>query len=219
MTISIVTATFNHESTLPFLWESMQSQKPHEWLICDDGSIDGTLDLIKEYSTKDWVQGFWQSNKGMRLAMNLNNGLRRATGDLIFIVMGDSYLQENTLQTLKKTYVPGSAGCGYRENVNPDGSFHSQDWRGGCDICLRKTNPGALTGNSMIVLKKDLESIGYWDERFVGYGKDDWDVFAKIMKMGIPCYHYGDVKINHFYHGGQEDNPENTKLFNKLHGG
>lgn len=225
--ISIVTATYNHEKTLPKLYNSILSQKYRnfEWIVCDDGSKDKTWELIKRYQDLKCfpMEGFQQINKGMRLSMNLNNGLRHAQGNIIFIVMGDSYLEDDTLQVLDREYIAGSAGSGVRKNVDEHGVYKSLDWRlfdimQGITLPLKGyTNPFSyLTGNSMIVDRLALKEIGYWPEEYEGYGRDDWSVFLRLSRIGVPLYMYNQVYINHVYHGeGSPDSPKNIKLFEK----
>jgi glycosyltransferase involved in cell wall biosynthesis len=223
MKISVVTATYNHIKSLPKLYKSLVAQKEylHEWLICDDGSTDGTwqyINLVKGLGEIP-IEGFSQTRKGMRLARNLNNGLKRATGDLVFIVMGDSYLQSDTLQQLHDTYIKGSAGCGVRENVDDNGTFIRSDWR--LNIDDRKIYKGMMyaqmTGNSMIVDRHDLARIGYWDEGYEGYGRDDYSVFLRLNRdLGRGLVQYNNIRINHVYHKEtKEDNPLNIERFNK----
>lgn len=221
MKISIITGTFNQYTSLVKLYESLVEQKEyvHEWIVCDDGSTDNTWSFLRGLSNDPIpVQGFSQTHQGMRLARNLNNGLRHATGDLLFFVMGDSYLQKDTLKQLSETYIPGTAGCGFRKNVTANGEYHSRDWRLNFDTraIFRNVNYAHCTGNSMIVKREDLVNIGYWNEGYEGYGQDDYDVFHRLEKEGIELVLYNNIRINHVYHGeGQPDNPENVKLFAK----
>jgi glycosyltransferase involved in cell wall biosynthesis len=225
MDISIVTATHNHEKTLPKMFQSLQVQQDLflEWIICDDGSTDDTFKIIKQYSENPKIHAYWQSSMGNRLSASLNNGLRRASGELIFIVMGDSYLQPDTLEKLHQNYVIGSAGSGFRVDVKDNGDFIKNDWRVSKETqdkifrLITENNYSYLTGNGMIVLKKDLEKIGYWNEEYCyGYGRDDWSVFLRLDRAGVPLYQFNKVKINHIYHGeGQEDHPKHIKLFKK----
>ena len=54
MMITVLTPTFNREGVLRSLWDSLQKQtvKEFEWLVVDDGSIDGTKDLITKLQEK-----------------------------------------------------------------------------------------------------------------------------------------------------------------------
>lgn len=222
--ISVVTGTYNHEKTISKLFHSLEDQtyKNFEWIVCDDGSTDGTWDLIKSFFHKSIfpMEAFQQMNKGMRLSMSLNNGLRHAKGNIVYIVMGDSYLDNDTLAKLNTEYIQGSAGSTVRKNVDDNGHFKSTDWRV-LDLPLEtislkgKQFPWTyLTGNGMLVDNKVLKAIGYWPEEYEGYGRDDWSVFLRLYKIGVPLYMYNTITINHVYHGeGSPDNKKNVELF------
>lgn len=53
MMITVLTPTFNR-GRLQSLWDSLQKQtvKDFEWLVVDDGSTDGTKDLITQLQEK-----------------------------------------------------------------------------------------------------------------------------------------------------------------------
>ena len=48
--ITILTATYNRYNTLPRLLKSLleQSSKEFEWVLIDDGSLDGTQDFVEK---------------------------------------------------------------------------------------------------------------------------------------------------------------------------
>lgn len=54
MTVTVLTPTFNRGGRLQSLWNSLQKQtvKDFEWLVVDDGSTDGTKDLITQLQEK-----------------------------------------------------------------------------------------------------------------------------------------------------------------------
>ena len=54
MMITVLTPTFNREGVLRSLWDSLQKQtvKDFEWLVVDDGSTDGTKNLITQLQEK-----------------------------------------------------------------------------------------------------------------------------------------------------------------------
>ena len=54
MKISLITACFNSEATIRTAIDSVLAQKgvDIEYIVVDGGSTDGTVDIIKEYSTR-----------------------------------------------------------------------------------------------------------------------------------------------------------------------
>ena len=54
--ISILTATYNREKLLPKLYQSLvqnsETYANFEWLIMDDGSTDGTNELVSKWTAE-----------------------------------------------------------------------------------------------------------------------------------------------------------------------
>lgn len=101
MQFTVLTPTFNRTHTLPRLYESLllQNFKDLEWLIVDDGSSDGTKDLVAAWQAekKIDIKYIFQENAGKHIA--INTGLQHASGEWFFTVDSDDYLRENALET------------------------------------------------------------------------------------------------------------------------
>lgn len=73
--ITVFTPTFNRAHLLPRLYESLCSQtnKDFIWLVIDDGSSDGTENLIKEWQAENriQIQYKYKENGGMHTGHNL----------------------------------------------------------------------------------------------------------------------------------------------------
>lgn len=73
-TLTIFTPAFNRAHLLPRLYESLKHQTCQDfcWLVVDDGSTDGTADLISLYIAENRVQihYLFQENQGMHGAHN-----------------------------------------------------------------------------------------------------------------------------------------------------
>ena len=104
MKISLITACYNSAKTIKTAMESVLAQKgvDIEYIVVDGGSTDGTVDVIKEYSTRStcstrfsfkWIS---ERDKGMYDA--INKGIKIATGDVVGILNADDLFEsENTL--------------------------------------------------------------------------------------------------------------------------
>lgn len=90
-TFSVLTPTYNRAHTLSRVWDSLRAQtfRSFEWVVIDDGSIDGTEALIARWAAEAPfpVRYLRQDNRGKHVA--LNRGVAAATGELIVILDSD----------------------------------------------------------------------------------------------------------------------------------
>lgn len=104
--ITVFSPTYNRAYILPKLYQSLQSQtsKDFEWLIIDDGSTDGTKELISQFKdTSNFsITYIFQKNSGKHVA--INKGVQRAKGDLFFIVDSDDFLSNDAIEILIEKY-------------------------------------------------------------------------------------------------------------------
>ena len=99
--ITVFTPAYNRAHTLENLYRSLQKQtfRDFEWLIVDDGSSDGTGELVKHWQTEENpfpIRYVYQENGGKCRA--INHGLELAAGELFFTVDSDDYLLDNALE-------------------------------------------------------------------------------------------------------------------------
>lgn len=107
---SIITVTYNAESTLPATIKSVSAQtcSDFEHIIVDGASKDSTLDIARS-SALPSTRIISEPDKGLYDAMN--KGLALAKGKyLIFLNAGDAFNNETTLsdiaETIKSTDLP-----------------------------------------------------------------------------------------------------------------
>ena len=100
--ISVVIPAYNCEATLEAAVRSVLEQTwgSFEVLIIDDGSRDGTPEVIRELERMDRrVRGFrMEKNDGVSAARNL--GIREASGKWLFTLDDDDTLEPGTLERL-----------------------------------------------------------------------------------------------------------------------
>ena len=103
--ISIVTVTFNAESTIERCIQSVISQsfKNLEYIIIDGNSNDKTVEIINTY--KKHLQFFVsEPDKGIYDAMN--KGIKAATGDVVGILNADDFFtSENILNAVSEAFI------------------------------------------------------------------------------------------------------------------
>lgn len=103
--ITIFTPTYNRKDLIERLYQSLlsQTQKNFEWLVVDDGSTDNTEKYFSEILSKPQsfpIRYIKQENGGKHRA--INNGVKRASGKLFFIVDSDDYLTEKAVEKINQ---------------------------------------------------------------------------------------------------------------------
>lgn len=101
MLFSLIIPVFNVEKYLGDCLDSVLNQSFQDWeAICvNDGSTDGSSSILAEYAAKDArIKVVSQANAGTAVARN--TGLKEASGDYIFFLDSDDWLEANTLQIL-----------------------------------------------------------------------------------------------------------------------
>jgi glycosyltransferase involved in cell wall biosynthesis len=95
MKISVVTVVYNCVDTIEGCIQSViaQDYTDVEFIVVDGGSKDGTVDIIKKYST-GIARFVSEKDNGIYDAMN--KGIRMATGDVVGILNADDFFYSNT---------------------------------------------------------------------------------------------------------------------------
>jgi glycosyltransferase involved in cell wall biosynthesis len=110
---SIVTPTFNRVETLSRAYSSLRAQTfaNFEWVVVDDGSTDGTRDVVEQWSREARfpVRYIYQENAGKGAAEN--TGARVARGQFIVVLDSDDWLASRALDCFRRTWeqIPAEA--------------------------------------------------------------------------------------------------------------
>ena len=97
--ISVIVPVYNVEKYISECLDSILSQDltDIEVICIDDGSTDGSLDVLRDYQMKDnRIRLFAQDNKGLGNARNV--GMDNACGEYITFIDSDDYFTENAFR-------------------------------------------------------------------------------------------------------------------------
>jgi glycosyltransferase involved in cell wall biosynthesis len=89
-TVSIITVCFNSAKTIRQTIDSvlMQDYPTMQYIVVDGGSVDGTVEIVREY--KEQIDVFiCEPDRGIYDAMN--KGIRAATGDVVGMLNSDDF--------------------------------------------------------------------------------------------------------------------------------
>ena len=84
--ISVIIPTFNRNNLLKKSLKSLSEQSlnrnEYEVIICDDGSYESAVTIVKEFENKLNIKYCYHSNKGYRVALARNEGIYLAKGEI-----------------------------------------------------------------------------------------------------------------------------------------
>jgi len=195
MRFSVVIPTFNRQATLRQTLAALVSQgySDAEIIVVDDGSTDGTGDMIAhEFPTVRYLR---QANRGPAAARNL--GIRESTGDLVAFTDDDCLPPRDWLTRLADGYAryPQVAGVG-GGLIAPDALLttsifaHYERYIGRTVYAVGENEsvggfdcPAGGTAN-MSYRRAVLDEVGGFDERFPVAAGEDADLKLRICQRG-----------------------------------
>lgn len=128
--LTIHTATYNRAYILPKAYESLRAQtcKDFEWIITDDGSTDGTDELVRQWQRTD--NGFpiiYNPLPHVNIPRALNSGVALASAEWFMMLDSDDHILPQTVEQIMQWLpeIEGQndfVGIGFGK-CQPDGNF------------------------------------------------------------------------------------------------
>src|SRR5579884_4023286 len=103
MTVSVLVPVFNGEGHLVQCLESILAQDfpDLEILVADDGSSDGSLEIIRHFAAREPRLHWWKNPRNFGLTANANVCLRAAKGEYVkFVHQDDKLLSPSAIRKL-----------------------------------------------------------------------------------------------------------------------
>lgn len=195
-----------------------------EIIVIDNNSQDNTVSMLQEKFPEVQLIANTQ-NTGFATANN--QGIKIAKGEYILFLNPDTVVREDTFDKIIAFMEahPDAGGLGV-QMIDGTGAFLPESKRGfpSPSVAFYKTfglskifpkskrfnqyhlgyldknqnhEVDVLSGAFMLMPKKVLEEIGYWDEAFFMYG-EDIDLSYRIIKAGYKNYYFADTTIIHY---------------------
>ncbi len=181
--LSVIVPTYNQADLLRESLRSLLDQKlpkeAYEIVVVDDGSTDHTAAVLREFGAPIRTVQL-PANRGRSGARN--EGIRRASGQLVTFVDSDIIVRQDFLTWHLDTYRSHGPGVLSRGPVVlvPD----VQTARHG-PMPRLATSPAYLDTANASVERSALLKAGLFDERFPGYGWEDFELGLRLRRLGI----------------------------------
>jgi GT2 family glycosyltransferase len=199
--VSVVTPVYNRARFIGKAIESVQRQTLTDWeyVIVDNGSTDGTRDVVRSYMAADPRIRLVENDQNV-IALSLNLGVKNARGKYIAQLDSDDEYLPHTLAKMTEaleTHPTWGLAISYYELMDEAGNSlpefgiirHEQYNR---NNILRRDGAGALRcWHRSVILE-----FGGFDEKELGHYGEDYDLVLKcgekyeVGRVHEVCYRY-----------------------------
>ncbi len=166
MKISVFTPTYNRGYLIENLYKSLKEQtfSDFEWIVVDDGSSDNTEELFMKFSEeKTQFPIYYEKVENGGKHRAINRGLKKASGELFYIVDSDDTLPpdamqkiaevENTIPIDEKNKFAGVCGVKAFSTENMIGTTFNGDY---LDITSLQRSQYGIAGDKAEVFYTDI---------------------------------------------------------------
>jgi glycosyltransferase involved in cell wall biosynthesis len=228
--LAVIVSTFERPGHLRLCLESIAAQHDvaHliEVIVTDDGSRDGTLAMVADFSARAAFRVACTSHPhdGFRLARCRNEGAAVASADMLLFTDGDCLLPPGTLasfldairprriaggdcwrldeQATRKLDRDAVRSLGYLPAVDPGERRRvaRKGRRARIYQVLRLPMRPRLCGNAIGITLADFDSLNGFDEEFVGWGLEDRDLQHRAERLGMRVVSMHHMPFVHQWH-------------------
>ena len=193
--VSVITVVKNGATHLEQTIASVLGQRypALEYLVIDGGSTDGTIEILERHTggALTWIS---RQDQGMYYAMN--EGIRRARGELIGLIHSDDWYEPNAIEIAASAFEESG-----REAI-VYGLTRYYDDRG-LDMILSYDHsrlPERMINHPACFVPKAVYArLGAFDTSYRVAA--DYELLLRAFRQGVPFRHV-EVILANFRHGG-----------------
>lgn len=213
MKVSVIVTTCNRPSELVRVLEGLTLQKrlPDEVIVADDGSGPETARVVTNFAegVPFPLLHVWQEDRGFRAAKIRNEAIKKSSGDYILLLDGDCvpnryFVADHVALEEKGFFVQGKRILVSRQaseyfNVSHANSFASSFKLAVSGLlsnshhilrlpvfpAFKNKNLRGVKSCNMAFYKADVLAVNGYNEAFVGWGREDSELAARLYKYGL----------------------------------
>ena len=192
--ISVLMGAYNCAETIGKSIESIQAQTITDWelIICDDGSSDNTIEIVKEYQNNDDRIVLIQNDKNSGLSFTLNHCLEVAKGDICARMDGDDLCDpqrfEIQLEFLEQhpEYAFVSTTM---KRFDEEGFYDEPEIGDGYEPTKMYFVKGSPFCHAPVMIKKEAyDAVDGYRVRKETLGVEDYDLWFRLYAKGFKGY-------------------------------
>jgi len=175
----MVVPLLNEAKALELGIENFMALSIHEWIYCDGGSTDGTLELLQDKGVS-----ICQSRKGR--ALQMNTGAKCCQSDILLFIHADTQICDEHIQAIQ-ALMQDDALVGGHFDVQLSGehwAFRMIEWFINHRSCLT----GISTGDQCQFVRREVfEAMGGFPEQDL---MEDVEFSKQLKRRGkVACLH------------------------------
>ena len=223
--LSVIVPVYNGAATVATTIQALKRQTlpAAELIVVDDGSSDGTAELLTELAGVRVVR--LASNQGRACARNA--GARVASQPWLLFLDNDRVpADENFIASHQQVLQQGAAGvCGPVDALGS--SFWARYQRQGAWTAAGPLPLSAFSSANFSMRRDLFVTLGGFDERYRGYGFEDRDLYARVLDTGAhfmlcpaaQALHTDTLSLAKVWSKLRECGADSAVLFSKDHPG
>ena len=203
--VCLIITTFKNPKALDLVLSSVEQQtkRPQQIVIADDGSDTESHQVVKKYLTRLPIELTWQPDIEFRAARSRNLAISRVTTDYVIFIDGDcilprSFVESHLKLSGQKILVAGGRSLLDEKttaklltntiDINNNLLFAGfKFWRAplGPIRDIQNKNWESVRTCNMSISLKNIHLVNGFDERYIGWGKEDSDFIVRLLHAGI----------------------------------
>lgn len=218
--ISIVMGVYNGEKYMDTGIQSIINQTFQDWefIICDDGSTDGTYEKLLQYAMRDDRIKIIRNAKNQGLAYSLNNAILHTKSNILARQDADDRSELNRFE-LQYPFV-----CEHPEYAIVGTAWNNIDASGNLWITMPKEKPlakdliwdGGFMHPSWMMRKDMLEKVGFYTVSDNTKRDQDYHLVMKLYGAGMKMYNIQIPLYNYTNDSATFSRTKNKKLVKGL---
>ena len=213
--VSIIIANYNGERFLQtcLSWVLKTNYSNFEAILIDDGSIDKSVRIIKEFAQKDRRIKLFKNRKTLGAAASRNKGIKKSSGEIIVFLDNDTEVEQEWLKelvnVLQSSQKIGGACCKLldfekRDKIQLAGLklIPHTGWGIGLGVDQRdekwdKQAEVVAVSAALAVKRQVLDKIGGFDEKLAVH-TEDLDFCWRVWLAGYKIIYVPTSRVYHW---------------------